>query len=316
MKYLNESDPRFQHLGLKVASFLSTIVVLLLVMAALLGWRQDFFVSTVVYRSKPGQADAIFPGMDVTMRGIHVGRVVAVGFDAAGQPEIMLRVREKPTVWLRADAVARLTGMDPLATPFIDLIPGTSDRPPLPPGSLIPFERELSFAETANRIQKELSPVVAAAAELVGELNRPGGDVRETLRDVHELSRSFAREGPPILLDLQVSAAAARAFVTEMTATDADLRKTVGHLHAISERLDRKMPEMLDKLDASLTALHAATSEIRRTTHATAPQVQELMADSETAVKKADELVSDFRRIWIFKFLAPRKERAADPDNR
>ncbi|MEI8311631.1 MAG: hypothetical protein WCH98_12825, partial [Verrucomicrobiota bacterium] len=66
MKYLQDSDPRFQYLGLKVASFLASLVILLLLMAALLGWRQDFFVSTVVYRSKPGRADAIFPGMDVT----------------------------------------------------------------------------------------------------------------------------------------------------------------------------------------------------------------------------------------------------------
>jgi hypothetical protein len=101
-----------------------------------------------------------------------------------------------------------------------------------------------------------------------------------------------------------------------MTATDADLRKTVGHLHAISERMDRKVPEMLDKLEVSLIALHTTISEIQRTTHASAPQVQELMKDSETAVKKADELVSDFRQIWIFKLLAPRKDKASDPHNR
>ena len=37
MKYLQESDPRLQYLGLKVASFLTSFVILLLVMEKVAG---------------------------------------------------------------------------------------------------------------------------------------------------------------------------------------------------------------------------------------------------------------------------------------
>ena len=313
MKYLQESDPRFQYLGLKVISFLAGLVILLLVMAALLGWRQDFFVSTVVYRAKPGRADAIFPGMDVTLRGIHVGRVIAVDFDEAGEPEITMRVRAKPTIWLRADAVARLTGMDPLATPFIDLVPGSNDQPPLLVGAMMPFERELSFGETATRIQQELSPVITAASQLMAELNGPEGDLRNAIRDVHELSGSLARDVPPILRDLQVSASTASGFLTEVTAADADLRCTTRHFLSISDSLDRKLPDLMIKLDQSLTSLRSTTAELQRVTHSASPQVDTLVRQSGDVVKKADDLLADTRKIWIFKLLAPHREKPAEP---
>lgn len=312
MKYLQESDPRFQYLGLKVVSFLAGLVILLLVMAALLGWRQDFFVSTVVYRAKPGRADAIFPGMDVTLRGIHVGRVIAVDFDEAGGPEITMRVRAKPTIWLRADAVARLTGMDPLATPFIDLRPGSNDQPPLLAGAMMPFERELSFGETATCIQQELSPVITAASQLMAELNGPEGDLRNAIRDVHELSGSLARDVPPILRDLQVSASTASGFLTEVTAADADLRRTTRNFLSISDSLDRKLPDLMIKLDQSLTSLRSTTAELQRTTHSASPQVDTLVRRSGDVVKKADDLLSDTRKIWIFKLLAPHREKTAE----
>ncbi|MEI6072517.1 MAG: MlaD family protein [Verrucomicrobiae bacterium] len=308
MKYLQDSDPRFQYLGLKVTSFLASLVILLLVMAALLGWRQDFFVSTVVYRSKPGRADAILPGMDVTLRGIRVGRVITVDFDEAGGPEIAMRVRSKSTLWLRADAVARLTGMDPLATPFIDLVPGSNDQPPLRAGSLLPFERELSFGETATRIQQEMSPVIASAARLMDELNGPDGDARQSLRDLRALSKSLSRDVPPILLDLQVSASTARGFLAEVTATDADLRRATRHLFSISDTLDRKLPDMLAKLDESLSSLRDATADFHRTAHTTSPKVDVLVKQSGDVVNKADELLSDVRKIWVLKLFAPHKE--------
>lgn len=308
MKYLQDSDPRFQYLGLKVTSFLASLVILLLVMAALLGWRQDFFVSTVVYRSKPGRADAIFPGMDVTLRGIRVGRVITVNFDEAGGPEIAMRVRAKSTIWLRADAVARLTGMDPLATPFIDLVPGSNDQPPLRAGSLLPFERELSFGETTTRIQQELSPVITSAARLMDELNGPDGDVRQSLHEVRALSKSLSRDVPPILLDLQVSASTARGFLEEVTATDADLRRATRHIFSVSDTLDRKLPDLLVKLDQSLSSLRDATTDFHRTAHTATPKVNALAKQSGDVVSKADELLSDVRKIWILKLLAPRKE--------
>ncbi|MEI8386882.1 MAG: MlaD family protein [Verrucomicrobiota bacterium] len=313
MKYLQDSDPRFQYLGLKVTSFLASLVLLLLVMAALLGWRQDFFVSTVVFRSKPGRADAIFPGMDVTLHGIRIGRVIAVDFDEAGGPEITMRVRAKPTVWLRANAVARLTGLDPLATPFIDLVPGSSDQPPLRPGALVPFERELSFGEATSRIQQELSPVVASASQLMAELNGPEGDVRKSLHEVHELSVSLAQDVPPILRDLQVSASTARGFLTEVTASDADLRRAARHLSSVSDTLDRRLPELVAKLDQSLTSLRGTTAELQHTAHTASPQVENLVRQSGDVVKKADELLIDVRKIWFLKLFAPHKEKPVEP---
>lgn len=231
MKYLQERDPRFQYLGLKVGSFVVFFALLLLIMGAMLGWRQDLFQPSVFYRVSPGRADAIFPGMNVTMHGIRVGRVQKVAFDRGGQPRVTLRVRRQASEWLRQDAQAVLSGTGPLETPYIDLAPGSGDKPPLAADAELPFAREPNLGETLSGLEEQMRPVIAAASDFLGELNRKDGDLRRSIAGLRAFTDTLNADVPPVLDDADKAVASLRR-------STADIERTVD---AASPQLDQLM---------------------------------------------------------------------------
>lgn len=216
MKYLQERDPRFQYLGLKVGSFVAFFVLLILIMAAMLGWRQDLFQPSVWFHISPGRADAIFPGMNVTMHGIRVGRVQQVAFDTAGQPRVTLRVRRQAADWLRSDAEAVLAGTGPLATPYIDLVPGSGEKPPLAADAELPFRREASLGEMLSSLEEQMRPVIASASNFLGELNRKDGDLRVSIAGLRTFTDTLNTDVPPVLSDTEKAVASLRRSSAEI----------------------------------------------------------------------------------------------------
>lgn len=216
MKYLQERDPRFQYLGLKVGSFFAFFVLLLLIIAAVLGWRQDLFQPSVWYRISPGRADAIFPGMNVTMHGIRVGRVQKVAFDDTGAPQVTLRVSRQASGWLRANAEAVLSGTGPLETPHIDLVPGSGERPPFAADAALPFRREASLGETLTSLEEQMRPVIASASDFLGELKREDGDLRLSIAGLRTFADTLNADVPPVLADTEKAIAALRRSSEEI----------------------------------------------------------------------------------------------------
>lgn len=223
MKYLQERDPRFQHLGLKVGSFIAFFALLLLIMAAMLGWRQDLFEPAVWYRISPGRADAIFAGMNVTMHGIRVGRVQKVAFDKEGRPRVVLRVRRQAAEWLRSDAECILSGTGPLETPYLDLVPGSDDKPPLAADAELPFRREASLGEALSGLEEQMRPVIAAASSFLDELNRKDGDLRLSIAGLRSFTDTLNADVPPVLDDAQQALASLRRSSREIEGSVEDV---------------------------------------------------------------------------------------------
>jgi phospholipid/cholesterol/gamma-HCH transport system substrate-binding protein len=313
MKYLRQTDPRFQHLGLKVGGFLLLLGLLLALMLAILAWRQDLFQAKVVLETRPQRAEGLSRGMDVTLHGIRVGRVLLVELAADGLPVASFEVREQAAHWLRADATVRLSGLDPLGTPFLNLEPGTPDGPALRPGTPLPFTRELTLGETTAELEKQLRPVIEQAAALVDELSKPEGDVRQTLANLRAVTAAAADEFPPTLEDARLSARQSRVFLEELLAGDGDIAKVRADLVSISSSLDRGIPKLLGELDSSLASLRRTLAEVEKTSKASAPEVRDLIATSHQAATQAGELLSDIRQIWFVKLFTPRRRPAPEP---
>jgi phospholipid/cholesterol/gamma-HCH transport system substrate-binding protein len=310
MKYLRETDPRFQYLGLKVGSFLALLVLLVLLMTAVLAWRQDFFEPTDDFPAAPGRADGIFPGMDVTLHGIRVGRVSEVWLDEDGAPRMNLRIRRKGSMWLRRDAVAVLTGRGPLETPYINLRTGSADQPPLEDGAEIAVERESSIGEITLALQKELKPVIAAGARFIEDLSDPRGDVRQSLASVRTLTADLARDIPPTLADTHEVTRSARGLLEELTSSEGDLSKARRNLLSATEEIDRRLPELLERADQSLASMRRTAAQIEKSTTTSSPRIEELVKTSNEAAKKAETLLTDLRKIWMLRVLLPRQREA------
>jgi phospholipid/cholesterol/gamma-HCH transport system substrate-binding protein len=306
MKYLRQTDPRFQHLGLKVGGFLLLLGFLLALMLGILAWRQDLFQAKVQLETRPLRAEGLSRGMDVTLHGIRVGRVLLVELGEEGLPVVHFEIREQAAQWLRADASVHLSGLDPLGTPFLNLEPGSPSAPMLRSASALPFTRELTLGETTAELEKQLRPVIEQAAALVNELSRPDGDVRRTLSNLRAVTDSAASEVPETLENARLSSREGRLFLEELLAEDGDIAKMRQSMTGVSAALEESTPKLLAELESSLASLRQTVAEVEGTTKSSSPEVRELISSSREAARQAEELLSDIRNIWFVKLFTPR----------
>jgi len=308
MKYLAQIDPRFRSLGLKVGTFLALLGVLLALMGALLGWRQDLFHPMVAFETAPERAEGLFAGMDITLHGIRVGRTASVKLGDDGKPLVVFQVREDAARWLREGATVRLSGLDPLGTPFLNLFPGPEEAPLLAPGSSLAFARELTIAETVAVLEGQLNPILAEAGSLVEEINRPEGDLRQALANLQTVTAALALELPPALEDARLSSRLMREFVQEISDEEADVARIRLQIKQIATQINERLPSLLQETEESLQSLRRTTAEIERMTMGTSPDVLQIVDSSRETAVKAEELVEDIRQIWFLRWFLPRKE--------
>ncbi len=309
MRYLEESDPRFRHLGLKVGGFLTVLVLLVVLMAGILGWRQDLFEPVARFRISPVDASTIVPGMDIAFQGIRVGRVHKVWLDDDGKPRVILRVKRRAARWLHADASAVLAGQGPLESPYIALEPGSPGKPALAEDAELPFRREASLGELASTLEEQLRPLIEAGSRLIGDLNRPEGDLQLTLAGLRSLTGTMAEEIPPVLSDARQTARTTREYLDEITAKESDVGRLRAHLQSVGEQLDKRLPSLLSEAEDTLKSLRKATAQIDKSVQASAPQVEELVKRSNEAALKAETLIGDLRKAWLMKVLLPKSPR-------
>jgi phospholipid/cholesterol/gamma-HCH transport system substrate-binding protein len=93
-------------------------------------------------------ADGLYPGGTVTYRGIPVGKIHDVTFDAANVATAELSINDD--VRIPAQLTARISSMSAIGEQSIDLIPAEATGPDLQPGAVIPPARTVALQPTAQ----------------------------------------------------------------------------------------------------------------------------------------------------------------------
>ena len=307
MKYLRQTDPRFQYLGSKVGLFLFLLGFAIIVMLGSLAWQQDIFARVVYLRTAPEHAQDVTPNMEVKLHGIRVGRVQSVLLDDRGKPLVVLKVKKKDADWLTDEASVRLSGVEPLGTPYLALQTGQGQGE-WPEEQLLQFDRDLNFGETMTAIQNELKPVIAQMASLMTILSSEDGEVRRTLRNVAGLSEDIARRVPALLLNTEEALGATNTIVTQLAAEEGELFRTLRSASGMSSEVEDRLPTLIAEMEASVASLRRTMAEIETTTKNASPEVTELITTSRETAKKADRFLSDLRQIWFLKMFFPRQQ--------
>ncbi len=309
MKQFLDFDPRFRHLGLKVGVFLTLLVLILALMTGVLVWRQDLFAPAVYFQVRPERADAILPGMDVTLHGIRVGRVISVSLGTDGKPEMQLRVREQAAKWLYSDATVRLCGLDFFSSPFLALLPGQPNSGELSPNTELPFEREHTIGEIASKVEEQLRPVISETALILEELNRPDGDLLSSLANLRMVSSSLAAGVPLVLEETQLAASSGRQFMEILASDESDLSLSGENLKVLTEEFRTRMPALLQRAGRSLAAMERSTAILEKTLVTSSNDIQLTVKKSGAVTQKAETLLDDIRNVWFMKAFLPRKQK-------
>ncbi|GAA2470464.1 MlaD family protein [Streptomyces longisporus] len=151
------------------------------------GARYTGLVDDVLGRGYTVQADfadsgGIFPGAEVTYRGVPVGKVGALRLSGSGGVSVALDIKDG-TPRIPADTLAVVADRSAVGEQYVDLQPRTSHGPYLLDGSAIP--------RGSTRVPLPTTDLVLSLDRLVNSVGK--NDLRVT---VDELGKAFDGTGP------------------------------------------------------------------------------------------------------------------------
>jgi phospholipid/cholesterol/gamma-HCH transport system substrate-binding protein len=309
---INNEDrtaPPVRHLELKAALLLALLVALIGGAALYLMYARGVFEQTQRLVLLVDDSEGVRVGMDMTFSGFPIGRVRSVELSPEGNARILIDVPKKDAHWLRTSSMFTLV-RSLVGGATLRAYSGVLTDPLLPDGA----ERKVLVGDTAA----ELPIVVAAARELIGNLNKltasdsslagsldnvktlteklngPQGAIGALLgneADAKKVTEALERANT-LLARIDRMAAKADAQLLGPDGLVAGSRTTVAQLNAVLA--DTR--GTLKKVDAILVEVQAVAGNAREAT----TDLGALRGEVDATVRKVESLVDEVNRKWPF----------------
>ena len=282
----------------RFTAVLAAVLISLIVAAA------AFVVRDTYFRPKTITADftaaiGIYPGDDVRVSGIKVGRIASIQPQGTRARMTLNVDRDVP---IPADAKAVIVAQNLVAARYVQLAPAYEDAgPTMADGATIPLDRTAVPVEwdeiktQLSRLATDLGPTSSSSATSLGRfidstanaLVGNGDKLRDTLAQLSTIGRVLA-EGRGNIVDIIKNL---QTFVTTLRDSSEQIVQFQNRLATLSSVLNDSRSE----LDAALTNLSVAVGDVQRfiagTRDKTAEQIQRLanvtqtLADQQMTVK-------------------------------
>lgn len=215
--------------------------------------------------------DAVFDsvaGLDdkasVRVAGVRVGRVEAVGLD--GRRARVTLLLEQP-VALTEGSYARIANLGLLGEKYIELIPGPTDAPPLPPGSVLPGKTPPTIDEAIAKI----NDIGTSIQQVTGSLS--GANLGESLNR--------------LISEFELTSREIRAVVAE---NRANISGTLANANQASATLARELPRLADQMDRSLRQIETLIAENRGNVSGSLTNIREVTDRLQTSVDNFNKI--------------------------
>ena len=251
----------------RASAGLAVLLTGIIMSAAFLLIRHAYFGPTVI-RAVFTTATAVYPGDDVRVSGIKVGRISSI--DPQGT-QVRVTMDVDHGVAIPADAKAVIVAVNPVAARYVQLTPAYRDSgPTMPAGAVIPIERTAVPVEwdevklQLDRLATDLGPSsplsTPALARIIDStanaLNGNGDKLRQTLAQLSGVGRILANGSgniADVIKNLQT-------FVSALRDSNVQIVQFQDRLATLSSLVDENRSD----LDGALTNLSSAVVEVQR----------------------------------------------------
>jgi phospholipid/cholesterol/gamma-HCH transport system substrate-binding protein len=240
----------------------------------------------------------IQPGAPVKVSGIKVGKVEAVDFWGGElDPKIGRRVQVRLQIWvedrvrksIRQNAEFFVNTAGVLGEQYLEVQPGSWDKPPLEPGSILRgvdppridliVARAYEFLDDITQLLREDKDVIRDflknGAKLVRTLDEILGEHKEEVGQLITNLDKFTAETTKLVVDL-------RAGIGD----PARLRQTLTNVEQLSTRINQQIDPLLKKAEKALDGVANVTDVVRE-------------GDKEKLRRGIDQLVKISDRVAI-----------------
>lgn len=202
---------------LMVGSFAALALVILALGILAVGSGSALFSRTTEFRSGFPSTDGLRAGAPVKLSGVQIGVVERIDLPAdpamAGI-DVTMRIRDEHAGRIREDSKAALRFLQIVSgEKYVEILPGTANKAPLPAGSTIPALDEQGLLSQGEDIAANLAQITASVTKLLAPLERGEGLLGQMLQDPE-----FGKEG----------LAALRSTLENLSALTSELRSRQG----------------------------------------------------------------------------------------
>ncbi|MCS6915622.1 MAG: MlaD family protein [Myxococcales bacterium] len=216
----------------------------------------------------------IHTGAAVKLSGIRVGKVQQVRFMGGAfddkvkrrvQVRLVLEVEERAREAIHEDARFYVNTQGVLGEQYLEIEPGSPDRPPLAPGSIVrgvdPPRTDLILARLYDFLDS-ITSLLERDRDVIRDLLRSGARVARTLDDVLNENRGEIKK---LLVDLDRLTAAGAELLAKIDRGVGDaeqLKRTLSNIESISASIRGQIDPLIQKTRRALDGVGDVTAVV------------------------------------------------------
>lgn len=183
---LSEKKPAARGGMRSLVGFLMPALIGLVVVGAVIAWKQELFVTRTPIFIFTDSALGITKGIPVKVFGLTVGSVDAIEIvpgtpGSKGQVRVRLNIGSEYLQHITKDSRAKLMREGVVGQALIEILPGDLSVRPVARNEVIAFERGKTLGELSEDLNRALSPVLAQVKEAIGDMQNPEGKLLKSV---------------------------------------------------------------------------------------------------------------------------------------
>lgn len=304
MSVLQQQDPRFRGLGLKVGLFIALAVLIAAALLLGLAVRQGYFAVKTPVHFEAASGQDLRPGMAVKLSGFKIGEVSKVELNEAARVDVEMQIEDRYMKWVKADSVATLAREGMIGDSIIGLSAGNPALPPLQKHEMLRFEAGRGIADIALDVRNRVVPVIDELHHFLNYANDPKGDLRQGIGQFRQLTAELRQTRKHI--DSSI-ASLDQLQKEDGRQTLGQARQTLAQADATLQHLDQQLPALvqqanqsLQKLDQASAAAAQAAQKADTALSDARPRVNQLLEQSQGLVTDSRAAINAARTRWPF----------------
>lgn len=305
---ITETDPRFKGLEKKIGIFAAVAIAGFAALIFFIGVDNDLFTKKYQIKFTVGKGTGFSRGMPVKLSGFRIGRINTISLNKMAKVDIEIQVGKEYQKWIKKDSVAKLVKEGLVGDSIIEVSVGSPQAESLQDGEFIVFEPTKGLEEVANELADEFKPVLIEVKDIIGYVNNPNGDIKQSMKNIRELTSVLhtTRENvDALLIDSTLKVGHLSVEANALMKHAGDRLNAIGPVLEKADRsiaaVDQKLPTLLDKALITLDHLDKASQNIEIITDQAKPRIPLLLNNAEGTFKRADTVLDAIMDIWPFK---------------
>lgn len=274
-------------------AFILLTLLVFLFTVAVVGRGKNWFRKHVVFYTTFNEGYNLVSGSRVKLLGTDIGSVVEVGLSESNQARVKIRVLADYAPRIRTNSVATVESPTVIGSEYINISPGTTNAPPIPPEGEIPTREKKKLMEYLEEYEigeklENIGKILEDLAQITGTVEAGKGSLGRLVKS-DELYRQIHDE----LDDIGRFVETLQQTADSLVVAGANIEKGSKNL----EKATREAPEMVDKVQELLDRLLRVSGLMEKAM----VEVPEISAQAREGMREVNLILESVKENFLIR---------------